>query len=956
MNAKLLPRMFAFSLACFLLLGILPVFGFSTPTAAAETKVVSFTSPAIPATVGETVTLTDYAVMISSTQKAPATAIRWSSDEIPLKSGNTVTPTARGVYPLTATYNNIEKTVYLVVKGKDETEFVLYENDYEDVSSFADLEYDVIQQSNVNNCKIDVKDGKLVLSAQSNGDYYIRTLLPAWLGDFADYKIESVAAMTAAQGATRWMGFMFRVQNSSYPYYQIAARNNATASNGTEIALRTVQDKWEVQYAGPFSSALSDHAYHTFTAEVFEKSIRYTIDGNPVLSTSAATLSDPGRIGLQVRGCELSLDSIRITLQSEAPKSSFAAVEDPSSNLVLAPSVVAEINTENALTTLKTALNATKATLPATAVFSVDKNLNVTVGSVKQSIEDTVKLLDRRVIPAFRLTDPSAANALATYLKEHSILDVFVISESADALKTVRATHPIARAILDFSGKYNQTDRNLPISDLHAIRSATNACGARICLLPEYLITRENVLYLQKQLMTVWVTSESTVKGHVSAIVSGANGIVTPDYAALSGCYTRYFEKNSVTRVPEIIGHRGVPSLAPENTVEGSLLANEKGAALIEMDIYLTTDNVIAVMHDGTLDRTTNGTGNVESYSYEQLRAVLVDGANGFDAVPVPCLADYFKAFKGLDAHLIVEIKSGKTAICQKLVDLVEEYDIADQVSVIAFGTAIQTEMKRVAPELSLGHLTSTPVRAGSDVATATESLLRIVQSYDATYNPNFTNLDAALIKAAAHRGVTFWPWTANNLADIDKLFFAGSHAITTNYTQYFSDCVHHVATEKSTYTVAPNGTIDLTAVATTYANEAKVRNNGTLIFLEGDDIFTYDRGVLTANASEGTATVMLSIPCSSPNSNIYYLSTMPFTVTVGDVSAEESTTAEEETTGGDPIGSEVTTTENEVTTEAPTTDPATPSGGCGAVIAFPAILMTTAVLCGTSVLLRKKR
>ena len=59
MNAKLLPRIFAFSLACFLLLGILPVFGFSTPTAAAETKVVSFTSPAVPATVGETVTLTD---------------------------------------------------------------------------------------------------------------------------------------------------------------------------------------------------------------------------------------------------------------------------------------------------------------------------------------------------------------------------------------------------------------------------------------------------------------------------------------------------------------------------------------------------------------------------------------------------------------------------------------------------------------------------------------------------------------------------------------------------------------------------------------------------------------------------------------------------------------------------------------------------------------------------------
>ena len=65
----------------------------------------------------------------------------------------------------------------------------------------------------------------------------------------------------------------------------------------------------------------------------------------------------------------------------------------------------------------------------------------------------------------------------------------------------------------------------------------------------------------------------------------------------------------TLVRTPYMLAHRGIPGLARENTLEGAILAYEKGADHIENDIYMTKDRHIVILHDRTLDRTTNGTG-----------------------------------------------------------------------------------------------------------------------------------------------------------------------------------------------------------------------------------------------------------------------------------------------------------------------------------------------------------
>ena len=73
---------------------------------------------------------------------------------------------------------------------------------------------------------------------------------------------------------------------------------------------------------------------------------------------------------------------------------------------------------------------------------------------------------------------------------------------------------------------------------------------------------------------------------------------------------------------PWIIGHRGVPGEAPENTLGSFELAISQGADLIETDLHLSADGQLVVIHDDTVDRTSDGTGRVGDLSIDELRAV----------------------------------------------------------------------------------------------------------------------------------------------------------------------------------------------------------------------------------------------------------------------------------------------------------------------------------------------
>ncbi|MBR6728010.1 MAG: hypothetical protein IKM08_07425, partial [Clostridia bacterium] len=242
-----MKRFLALLLMLCLLLPLMTSFPVSAATAAPILPItLTLGFPAVKADTSETVDLSFYSVTADDGSVLAADQIVWTSDEITVTGGK-VTPATKGVYRLTATAGGKSKTVYLLVKDPADTEYVLFDEDFEDVSSFEQLQaegYTVAFQAA--SAAISVTNGKLVLSGQAHNDCYIRLLFPEWLGDFGDYRIEINAAMTARIANTHWMAFMYRVQNDDIPYYQNTFRAVTTAYNGTEVAERKADNTWDV--------------------------------------------------------------------------------------------------------------------------------------------------------------------------------------------------------------------------------------------------------------------------------------------------------------------------------------------------------------------------------------------------------------------------------------------------------------------------------------------------------------------------------------------------------------------------------------------------------------------------------------------------------------------------------------------------------------------------------------
>ena len=115
-------------------------------------------------------------------------------------------------------------------------------------------------------------------------------------------------------------------------------------------------------------------------------------------------------------------------------------------------------------------------------------------------------------------------------------------------------------------------------------------------------------------------------------------------------------------KLPKLIGHRGVKDLCPENTLESIAMALELGLTLVEIDVKISKDNLPILLHDDTLDRTTNGSGLVIDYNYENIKKL--DAGKFFykknTNIFVPKLEDTLNLCINNNVNLNIELKPNK--------------------------------------------------------------------------------------------------------------------------------------------------------------------------------------------------------------------------------------------------------------------------------------------------------
>lgn len=220
--------------------------------------------------------------------------------------------------------------------------------------------------------------------------------------------------------------------------------------------------------------------------------------------------------------------------------------------------------------------------------------------------------------------------------------------------------------------------------------------------------------------------------------------------------------------MPKIIAHRGASVHAPENTLAAFQLALEQGADGIELDVMLSKDGKLAVIHDDTVDRTTNGTGRVVDLTLEELQAL-----NAGNQEKIPSLADVFDLVGG--KFLInIELKNYSSlfdALPVKVAELVEVYKLMDSILISSFNPFNLPRFRRRLPGVPLGLLTQ-PHQAR-------RWIWRFFR-YDALH-PYLCDVDEGLVAELHTQGKQVNTWTCDEPDEIRRLAALGVDSIITN-------------------------------------------------------------------------------------------------------------------------------------------------------------------------------
>ncbi|WP_026369197.1 glycerophosphodiester phosphodiesterase [Kallotenue papyrolyticum] len=160
---------------------------------------------------------------------------------------------------------------------------------------------------------------------------------------------------------------------------------------------------------------------------------------------------------------------------------------------------------------------------------------------------------------------------------------------------------------------------------------------------------------------------------------------------------------------PYLIGHRGASGYAPENTMASFERAVAMGVDAIELDVHPTRDGELVVIHDPTLERTTNGRGLVSAHTLAELQQL--DAGSWFDPAfageRIPSLSEVLAWARGR-TKVVIEIKQGPIfyqGIEAQLLATLERTGMRDQVLVISFDHHSVRALKRLAPEIPTGVL-----------------------------------------------------------------------------------------------------------------------------------------------------------------------------------------------------------------------------------------------------------
>jgi glycerophosphoryl diester phosphodiesterase len=218
------------------------------------------------------------------------------------------------------------------------------------------------------------------------------------------------------------------------------------------------------------------------------------------------------------------------------------------------------------------------------------------------------------------------------------------------------------------------------------------------------------------------------------------------------------------------IGHRGAKGYAPENTLLSFQKAIDLGADGIELDVHLSADGEIVVIHDETIDRTTNGKGIVNTLTLQELKAFRIENNE-----QIPTLFEVFDLVNQ-KCFINIELKNYDTA--EKVVRLIERYVLDkkwnyNRFLVSSFDWNALRKIRLLNSEIPIGVLTETDLNLAFDFA-------KFIKAE--AIHPYFHLLTKENTTQIQEKGIQVFAWTINEIEDIQKIKKFNINGIITDF------------------------------------------------------------------------------------------------------------------------------------------------------------------------------
>jgi glycerophosphoryl diester phosphodiesterase len=266
-------------------------------------------------------------------------------------------------------------------------------------------------------------------------------------------------------------------------------------------------------------------------------------------------------------------------------------------------------------------------------------------------------------------------------------------------------------------------------------------------------------------------------------LLAGAGLAFTLLFSPLSQAFAA--ETTRDLRKVDNVAHRGASAYAPENTIAAFDKAVEMKADYIEIDVQRSKDGKLVVIHDTTVDRTTDGSGKVGNLTFKELRNLDAGSWKGeqFTGAQIPTFDEILDRYHG-KIGILIELKAPELypGIEENIAKTLKERNLDkpqnEKIIVQSFNHNSMKKMNELLPKVPIGVLTSSS-------ADTTEQALQEFSTYADYFNPSYGIVTPDLVNQVHSLGMKIGSWTVRSQEAADFLLDVGVDAIITDYPDY---------------------------------------------------------------------------------------------------------------------------------------------------------------------------